>query len=49
MDSAWETDNDTEEDIETLPDAFSGLRKGFLLKKPPNRAIPQGPAKPIDT
>jgi hypothetical protein len=37
MDCPWETDNDTDKDIETLPNAFSGLRKGFLLRKPPDR------------
>jgi hypothetical protein len=41
MDCPWETDNDTDEDIETLPNAFSGLRKGFLLKKPPDRTEPE--------
>jgi hypothetical protein len=36
----WETDHESDEDIkdiESLPDAFSGLKKGFLLKKPPDR------------
>jgi hypothetical protein len=40
VDRTWETDNDTGEDTETLPDAFSGFRKGFLLK-PPDRTEPK--------
>jgi hypothetical protein len=48
MDCTWETDNDTDEDTETLPDAFSGFRKGFLLGKPPDRTEPERPTKPID-
>lgn len=30
-------DNDTDEDSDNLADAFSGLKKGFLLAKPPDR------------
>jgi hypothetical protein len=47
VDCTWETDNDTDEDTETLPDAFSGFRKGFLLGKPPDRKAPERPTKPI--
>jgi hypothetical protein len=47
MDRTWETDNNTEEDTETLPDAFSGFRKGFLLK-PPDRIELKIPIKLID-
>jgi hypothetical protein len=48
MDCIWETDNDTDEDTETLPDAFSGFRKGFLLGKPPDRIEPERLTKLID-
>jgi hypothetical protein len=47
MDSTWETD-DTDEDTETLPDAFSGFRKGFLLGKTPDRIEPKRLIKPTD-
>jgi hypothetical protein len=47
MDYIWEIDNDTNEDTETLPDAFSGFIKGFLLK-PPDRIESKRPIKLID-
>jgi hypothetical protein len=48
MDCTWKTDNDTNEDTETLPDAFSGFRKGFLLGKPPDRIELERLIKSID-
>jgi hypothetical protein len=48
MDCIWETDNDTNENIETLSNAFSGFRKGFLLGKPPDRTELERPTKSID-
>jgi hypothetical protein len=48
MDCTWKTDNDTDEDTETLSDAFSGFRKGFLMGKPPDRIEPERPIKLID-
>jgi hypothetical protein len=48
MDCIWETDNNTDEDIETLPNAFSGFRKGFLLGKPPDRTESERLTKLID-
>ena len=46
MDCPWETDNDTDEDAETSPNAFSGFKKGFLLGKPPDRTEPERLKKP---
>jgi hypothetical protein len=48
MDCTWKTDNNTDEDTETLSDAFSGFKKGFLLGKPPDRTESERPIKLID-
>jgi hypothetical protein len=48
MDYTWETDNNIDKDTETLPDAFSSFRKGFLLKKPPDRIKPERLTKQIN-
>jgi hypothetical protein len=48
MDCTWKIDNNTEEDTETLPNAFSGFRKGFLLGKPPDRTELERLTKPTD-
>jgi hypothetical protein len=49
MNFTWKADNNTDEDTETLPNAFSGFRKGFLLGKPPDRIESKRPIKPTDT
>jgi hypothetical protein len=45
MDCPWETDNDTDED--TNIHEFNGVKKGFLLKKPPDRREPEKPTESI--
>jgi hypothetical protein len=32
INDAWETDNDADKDVNSLPDQFDGFRKGFLLE-----------------
>ena len=49
MDGPCETDNDTDEDIDVLPDQFGGFKKRFLLRKPPDRREPERPTKPTRT
>jgi hypothetical protein len=42
MNDAWETDNDADKDVNSLPDQFDGFRKGFLLEQPdPDRGKKQ--------
>lgn len=41
MNDSWETDNDTEEDIDGPLNEFSGFKKRFLLEKPPDRREPE--------
>jgi hypothetical protein len=47
MDGLWETDNDTNEDIDIYSGEFSGFKKGFLLRKPSDRREPEKPTEPI--
>jgi hypothetical protein len=37
IDGPWETDNDTDENIEMQSDEFNGFKKGFLLGRETNR------------